>query len=87
VSFLLIVPQGWIEASEIQTMLDQYPPIMILDMIEREAWGELDAYMEEYGFIPAGKTLSAANLFNGGSGWQLWYQLIDIPDWTPVTEE
>ena len=85
-SFLMIVPEGWIEAEGVSSMLSQYPPVMVLDMIERQAWGELDAYMEEYGFIPAGKTLSAANLFNGGAGWQLWYQMIDIPGWTPPTE-
>jgi hypothetical protein len=85
-SFLLIVPEGWIEAENIEPMLVQYPPMMLMEIIERESWGELDAYMEEHGFVPGGKTISAGNLFNGGEGWRLWYQLVDIPGWTPPTE-
>jgi hypothetical protein len=84
--FLLIVPEEWAEAENIGPMLEKYPPMLLLEIIERQSWGELDAYMEEYGFVPAGKTISAANLFSPNGEWRLWYQLIDIPGWTPPTE-
>jgi hypothetical protein len=84
--FLLIVPEGWRELPDAPEFVERHTAPLLIDAIEREAWGELDAVIEEVGGFEPGQTISNVRLLNGGAGWQLWYQVVDIPGWTPPTE-
>jgi hypothetical protein len=76
--FLLVVPDGWTEVTNLEQVFSWASPEAIQLDIAQELWYEIEQAMDFAGVMPAEHMILDAKLFDGGSGWRLWVRIAPI---------
>lgn len=76
--FLLITPEGWVELPEAQAFVDTNTEATLLDLLQSNQIGSIDAMLEAVGQVPAGKTLDEFRMFRDAGGYRIWFKLKDL---------
>lgn len=76
--FLLITPEGWIELPDAQAFVDTNGEAQLIDLVQSNQMGHLDAMLETAGHVPAGKTLGEFRMFRDTGGYRIWFKLKDL---------
>lgn len=75
----MVVPPGWQELPNATAFVLQYTELQIIDLVEQNSLGGLDALLEEYGQVPSGKTTAGFRMFREGGEFRVWFTLQDLP--------
>lgn len=76
--FLLITPEGWIELPDAQAFVDTNGEVQIMDLLQNNEIGHIDAMLETVGQVPAGKTLEEFRMFREPTGYRVWFKLKNL---------
>lgn len=81
--FLMVVPQGWVEVENATDLIVAWGENGIWDSLAQHDWGTFDAMLEAAGWLPSGKTIGEAVVFDtgesGATKFRMWVTVIDIP--------
>lgn len=81
--FVMVIPPGWVEIQGATSMIETWGEDGMIDIIQRESWGDVDSMLEAAGVLPSGQTVAQARLFNtgghNGERLRLWVRYITIP--------
>ena len=75
--FLMIVPDGWTEPTDIEALLNNggANPEEVSFWISQEAWGDIETMMTNAVALPAGMHVLNAKIFRTDSGYRFWVLL------------
>lgn len=75
-SFLLIVPEGWLEAdtAPILAMTDENT----LSYAAENEPGTIDAFLGDTGQLPEGTTVAESRVFKDGANLRLWFRAVEV---------
>ncbi len=74
-SFLLIVPTGWVELPDAQAFVDLHTEAQLLDLISQGAIAAIEAMIQDGGYVPADQPVVDVRLFRDEGAYRLWYRL------------
>lgn len=81
--FLMVMPPGWVEVENATDLIVAWGENGVWDSLSQHDWGAFDSMLEAAGWLPTGKTIGEAVVFDtgesGAARLRMWVIIIDIP--------